>query len=63
MLAILVAIIAIFAYNPTKAINTTKTVVQSTTAAIQWVRGEWVMIKLAVVDWIKQAGQSKVSVI
>ena len=57
----MVAIIAIFAYNPTKAINTTMAVVQSTTAAGQWVCGEWVMIKLAIIDWIKQASQSKVS--
>ena len=54
------ALIAIFASNPTKAINATMAVVHSTTAAVQWVRSEWLMVKLTVVEWIRKMSGSKV---
>ncbi len=54
ILAILVALISIFLYNPQQAIRTTKTVINTTSSSVQWVRSEWMSLKIAAVEYVKQ---------
>lgn len=54
ILAILVAITSVFLYNPKQAIRTTKAVIDTTSSAIQWARSEWMSMKIATVEYVKQ---------
>lgn len=54
LLAILIALISIFLYNPQQAIRTTKTVINTTSSSIQWARSEWMSLKIAAVEYMKQ---------
>ena len=58
LLTILVAILAVFAYNPQQAIQTSRQVVNGVSASAQWVRSEWLALKLNTVEYIKRFGSS-----
>ncbi|KNB43430.1 hypothetical protein JH06_2732 [Blastocystis sp. subtype 4] len=53
ILAILVALISIFLYNPQQAIRTTKTVINTTSSSVQWI---------AAVEYVKQFSTPKVRI-
>ena len=43
-----------FAYNPQQAIQTSQQIVSGVSSSVQWVRGEWLALKLNTVEAIKK---------
>ena len=43
-----------FAYNPQQAIQKSQQIVNGVSSSVQWVRGEWLALKLNTVEYIKK---------